>query len=359
MSRGAEYFFINMKVILLTEQQESDYTHFLSKQKNTPLYYSLEYKKLLEIYLTVSSYYIILLDTQQQIQGVLPIMVHTPTNQGPSVANSLPYYGSHGSFFLSHTLSSVEKDTARTLLIEYAESLLKKINCAAWTIIDHPEMSHKEWFDTKWKYTFLDTRIGQITALSSPSRLDESMLHKKTRYAIEIAKKSDITISRSQKKEDLDYIIHTHRENMVAIGGTAKESTFFYALVSTLPKNMYQLYIAKHNNVPVAGLLLLYYQKTVEYFTPVITASYRTQQPLSLLIYTAMQDAIDEGYTTWNWGGTHINQEGVHRFKKRWNTTDTIYHYYTKIYQEDIVQQPLDILKTQYPFFYVFPYDKK
>ena len=124
------------------------------------------------------------------------------------------------------------------------------------------------------------------------------------------------------------------------------------------PGSDYNLYLAYYDGKPVAGLLLFYFNKTVEYFTPVIKAEYRNIQPLSLLIYEAMEDSLMQGYRYWNWGGTWVTQDGVYRFKKRWGTQDHPYYYYTRVYNDSMFRLSKEELLKEYPDFYVVPFDK-
>ena len=87
---------------------------------------------------------------------------------------------------------------------------------------------------------------------------------------------------------------------MAGIGGTAKPWAHFEAIRDAIPASARRLYIARLNGQPVAALLLLYFNRTVEYITPVIKHEYRSAQPLSFLIWHAMQDAIAEGFRWWN-----------------------------------------------------------
>ena len=71
-----------------------------------------------------------------------------------------------------------------------------------------------------------------------------------------------------------------------------------------------------------------------------------------------MQDAIDEGYQNWNWGGTWKTQKGVYDFKKKWGASDKKYFYFTKIINKDIIKLSPDKLMNNYPNFYTLPFEK-
>jgi hypothetical protein len=94
----------------------------------------------------------------------------------------------------------------------------------------------------------------------------------------------------------------------------------------------------------------------VEYFTPATDVGYRGLQPMSLLVFTAMQDAVRRGCRWWNWGGTWVTQDGVYRFKKRWGTVDRRYFYHTTVFDKGILRCSPEQLLEAYPYFYVVPF---
>jgi lipid II:glycine glycyltransferase (peptidoglycan interpeptide bridge formation enzyme) len=109
---------------------------------------------------------------------------------------------------------------------------------------------------------------------------------------------------------------------------------------------------------PVAALLLLYFNRTVEYYVPATLEAERVHQPTSLILFQAMQDAARAGYTRWNWGGTWLNQDGVSRFKRKWGAQDSRYRYYIKLNAAEILKRSRSELLDAYPGFYVVPFDK-
>ena len=97
----------------------------------------------------------------------------------------------------------------------------------------------------------------------------------------------------------------------------------------------------------------------VDYLIPVINDKYRHFQPLSLLIWESMTDAIENGYARYNFQGTWPTQEGVYMFKKSWGAIDYPYSYYIQSWGDEssikrlTPQQVFD----HYPYFYVLPYN--
>jgi lipid II:glycine glycyltransferase (peptidoglycan interpeptide bridge formation enzyme) len=203
-----------------------------------------------------------------------------------------------------------------------------------------------------------DIRIGQLTDIACDTNHAATLMqryHSKTRNMVRKAEKQGFGVS--IENDAFDFLYNTHLENMQVIGGTAKSPAFFEAVAKHFVAGKdYNIWVARHNNVPIAAMLLFYFSDMVEYFTPVIVEQWREAQPLSLLIYHAMIAASQAGYKQWNWGGTWVNQEGVYHFKKRWGAEDRRYHYYTHIQNPALyTTTPAELLQ-HYPGFFMLPF---
>ena len=214
-----------------------------------------------------------------------------------------------------------------------------------------------EIYDQHTNATFRDERIGQITHFPSLTNTSELIHHfqnprpRNIRRAI----KEGITIKKEHTSA-LDFLYTTHVDNITAIGGLPKKRHFFETITKHLNKNEWVIFTGSIQDKPVAALLLFYCNKTVEYFTPVIIKEYRNTQALALVIYTAMQDAIQNQYKNWNWGGTWLSQDGVYDFKKRWGTEEYRYYYYTQVFDRQLTSYRPDFLTENYPGFFLIPY---
>ena len=124
-----------------------------------------------------------------------------------------------------------------------------------------------------------------------------------------------------------------------------------------MPEDTWSIHLATMEGQPIAALLLFYFNKTVEYFTPVILAEHRGTQALALVIFEAMKDAMLRGYDNWNWGGTWLSQGGVYDFKKRWGTSEHTYYYFTQVFNQDVLSLSKAVLVKDYLGFYVVPFD--
>jgi hypothetical protein len=343
-----------VEVKLFTADYAERYQQFLYSIEQSLLYASYKYICLLEKLLKVTHCTLMAVDNNDNILGVLPAMMMQNKQYG-NVLNSLPYYGSHGGI-----ISRDDDESVKKCLLNAFYDYAYKNNCISSTIITSPFDANFDFYQKNALYNFTDYRIGQITTLpinsfdSSESLM--AMYHQKTRNMVRKAQKQEIEVSNEISDSMLEFLINTHIDNMQVIGGKAKERQFFELIYHSFEKKYdYQLFIAKKDGVPIAGLLNLYFNKTVEYFTPVIIEEYRSLQPLSLIVYYAMQDAINAGYKWWNWGGTWPSQTGVYDFKKRWGTTDNNYYYFTQCNKSLLTCSPHELM-TEFPNFYVVPF---
>ena len=181
------------------------------------------------------------------------------------------------------------------------------------------------------------------------------MFHQKTRNMVRKAEKNDFVIE--DRRNGLRFPRKHPRETISALGGIAKSVIVFRICRKHFPAGqMRRLYVARYRGELVAALLMLYFNKTAEYFVPVTRSDFRHLQPLSLIIYRAMIDAARDGFRVWNWGGTWQSQEGVYHFKKRWGTQDRKYTYYTRIRNRKLLKSTREEILRDYPLYFVLPF---
>jgi hypothetical protein len=284
------------------------------------------------------------------ITGLLPFLVKSGP-LGP-VFNSLAYYGSNGGVIqVDHNTNS------KAALVEAFYAMAADSKAASATIISNPLESCADFYDSCAGHDCRDERIGQITHLPASAEDLTARFDDPRPRNIRRAIKEGITVTRGAT-EALDFLFSTHVDNMSTIGGIAKKREFFDAIPAMMHANDWAVFTAWLDGKPIAALLVLYFNRTVEYFTPVIVDSYRNTQALSLVIYEAMRNAIQRGFTNWNWGGTWLNQCGIYDFKKRWGTSEYRYFYYTRVFCKDLTNCRPAYLLEQYPGFYLIPFNR-
>jgi hypothetical protein len=259
--------------------------------------------------------------------GALPWLKSEQDSLG-GIINSMPWYGSHGGCIARGSNSN---EVRKALLQHYQNAVACEGVLSATMILTHDENEFAASYQSELKPDAEDHRIGQVTELPlDGDELTERItftVKQKTRNLIRKSLKQGFT----ESIEDTDYawkfLYETHLENMQAMNGKNKPKSHFEALRRNIPTNMRRLSIAYLDKKPVAALLLLMSNQTIEYITPVVKVDYRSLQPLSFLIFKAMLELIKKDFHYWNWGGSWENQSSLRHFKAGWGAVEKPYQY--------------------------------
>lgn len=348
-----------IEIQILNQHSERDYLQLLNETPAAMFNHSLEFRKFLQqVLIDAQDHYLLAYEAGELI-AALPLFL----KQGPLgvVVNSLPFYGSHGGILAKPNASN----SAKRLLMAAFNDFCYEIDAVCSTLIESPMDSGKEIYNS-YSYDYHDERIGQITRLPLQGdypEVSEKLLnqyHGKTRNMILKGIKSGFVVGNDGSYKTFKALQDIHLENILSLGGVAKSWAVFQAIRGVFQYDRdYRIYTATFDGKIVCALLIFYFRGMVEYFTPATLEAYRSHQPLSLLIFTAMRDAVVErGATHWNWGGTWLSQKGVYKFKSRWGTTDHPYRYHVRAYRDSSFFDQLskaDLLN-DYPYFYTVPF---
>jgi hypothetical protein len=325
-----------MEVVELEHDGDEAYERFVVACPTALFYHSLRFRDFLVCLLGCEPRYAVALKGSD-VLGVLPLM----SAEGPygRVLNSLPYFGSNGGVVAANS-------EAGNALHRWYEAELASADVAAGTIIGNPldpDPSALPRGDLE------DTRVGHITSLQEPS-IDAS-----ARRNVQKALRNGVEVE--VENESFAVLETLHVESMTAIGGQAKTPAFFAAVQSQFrPGEDYNLYLARVEGTPVAGLLLFYFGFTVEYYVPAVAVAFRSLQPMAAILRRAMDDAASRGFRLWNWGGSWIEQDSLIRFKSKWGGQRRIYRYWTRLQRYDLLSISRGDLLSGYPGFYVVPF---
>ncbi len=285
------------------------------------------------------------------IVGFLPMYVI----DGPYglVYNSQPFFGSYGDI-------QTTDEEARKLLISEWNKLVTASNVCSGTIIENPQQERKNLASEKEiVYNSEDMRIGQCTDLSICAGDIENiwpLLHVKTRNALRKGLNQGFVVN--SDCAEWNFLKEKHFESMKRMDGVSKPEQFFSKVPKYFaPEEQFRIWTAYSDGKPVSSILLFYWGDSVEYFLPVVDLEFRSLQPLSCVIFEAMKDAVQRGFTVWNWGGTWQSQKGVYRFKSRWGSTNQEYRYFTQLNNFAIKEKDKKELFSFYPNYFLYPFD--
>lgn len=332
-----------------TSQDSNELRRFLLRCPGSLFYSEPRYLSLLKKHLDCDIYWLTARSGGEFI-GLLPYAVKR--GKTGTIYNSLPYYGSNGGVVTYPLNHQCKKD-----LIEEFYHSAEQNNAMSATLITNPLFKDADFYKSLIDYKHIDNRIAQITPL--PEEDDEVLLmglfSDPRPRNIRRARKENIIVKKGGA-EMLPFLYETHFSNMSDIGGKPKNKSFFDEIENHMKPEDWSVFTAFHDGRPIAALLLFYFNNTVEYFTPVTVHKYRSMQPMALIVFEAMQDAINRGMTHWNWGGTWLSQTGVYDFKKKWGACNYDYHYFVKVYSEQIYDLSIMQLESEFYGFYTIPY---
>lgn len=345
---------------ILNGDDFTEYAHFVGRSTSDMIYHQLEYITAIAEITKSDAPIIIVASRNKKIVGSLVFLVSKSTNG--SVANSLPYYGSHGDIIFDET--EQDKLAIACCIANFVATYIQVENLVAVNIVCHPLKSWIAQVAPKIGLRAWDRRIGQISEL--PEERDPeaalngilSNCNQKARNLVRKGLRQNFEISISDDPQDWDEAIEHHRLGMERIGGRAKTRKEFDIIRARLEDgDRRKLFIARKDGEFAGSLLNLYYKDWVEYFTPVVVDRFRSDQVLSAIIAHAMVDACVAGRRWWNWGGTWTTQAGVYHFKQGWGAVDHPYMYYGTVRAPGIIASSPAELIAQFPFFYVKPFD--
>lgn len=303
---------------------------FLRTRPEALFYYTTSYRNLLVELLECEDRTLVARD-DGEICGVMPLLYRD------GVYNSLPYYGSNGG----------PLGEAAPLLEAYA-GLATAADTVSATVVSNPFAEA----GPSPLHNLLDERIAHFTSL-----VDEplSRIEPSARRNVRRAESAGIVVRADP--EALPRLYELHDQNIRALGGRPKSRAFFDVLPRRLVAGeQWQVFAAYRGNEMVAGLLLLYFGRTVEYFTPAIDHRHRQDQPLAAILATAIEEARERGFERWNWGGTWASQESLRRFKVKWGGEESRYAYFVQLNRPELLDSTPADLYARYGDFFVLPY---
>lgn len=344
-------------VVELTPALERPYADFVAGHPDAMIYPTLEFRDFLRRCVPGDARYLVAL-RGADVVGVFPAFsAHDP--RWGTVVNSLPWYGSHGGCLVD----PADTGDVRAALLGYVRGTVLGPDTGFATVIVTPhEESQIAEYCAVLKPEAIDRRTGQITELPAAAQDVEAALERlcwpKTRNLIRKSLKQGFELELADDDEAWRFLHDTHLANMAAIGGRAKPWTHFAAMRETIPAAWRRLYVARREGTPVAALLLLLFNRTVEYLTPVIVHEFRSLQPLSFIIWHAMLDASRLGARWWNWGGTWISQRSLHHFKAGWGAADHPYSYLVTLTGQAKAALARDRAQISgaFPYYFIYPF---
>ena len=125
-----------------------------------------------------------------------------------------------------------------------------------------------------------------------------------------------------------------------------------------MEKNV-KTYLACKDNKIIGALIMIYSPGTASYYLPCSIHEYRSYNPNTFLIASAIEDAKGRGIKIWNWESSPSKDSGVYKFKQKWGSIDSSYRIYIELHKEKnyFSDYGADSLAKDFPYFFVFPFN--
>jgi len=355
-----------IKTEYLTKSREKEYEDFLVKSSQSSLYYSLKYRDFLKSFIEIEDKFIIAL-VENKIVGAFPAYLKINPKYG-NVLNSSCFYGSHGGAVIDESLPEVIKTKVKKALLAQFLTLEKEYDCISSTIVSSPFEKDLDFYRENYPFSFNNHRLAQILELPPQGKnrdysetflqsLPSSSLRRNIRRA---KRHPDIKIFPSEDLDQWQKFWQIHQENMLSLSAVPKP----FSMLLSLKKNFtfgqdYRIYLAELNGEIISGLLVIYFNKTAEYFMPAVKSEHRKLQTNTLIIFQSMVDAAERGCQYYNFGGTSKSQQSLYEFKARWGSKDLNYEYFVKYNREISYFKKIgrENIAQTYEYFFVVPFD--
>jgi len=166
-----------------------------------------------------------------------------------------------------------------------------------------------------------DKRYKHVTFILDLHTEPEALFHslkKSVRWSIRKAKRSGVRVVRVQGTRALDVFYPLYLRRMKELGTPPNPKSFFRLIVKELGHQTTRLYIAVVEGKAVAAAIFYKFADKLYYGSSASLTEYRSLQPISLILWKAIEDGISERAHLLDFGRTRIGT-GVFDFKKRWN----------------------------------------
>lgn len=165
--------------------------------------------------------------------------------------------------------------------------------------------------------------VRHETALAPDPAGVISTFRSSTRRLTRQAEASGLSVRLSRSPDEIDRFYELHLETRRRLGVPVQPRRFFRLLAHRmLPTDQGFLLFAEKGQRPVAGAFFLTWKKQVIYKYGASDADYWELRPNNLLFTSAITWACENGYETFDWGRTGIDDEGLRRFKSGFGATE-------------------------------------
>jgi CelD/BcsL family acetyltransferase involved in cellulose biosynthesis len=165
--------------------------------------------------------------------------------------------------------------------------------------------------------------VHQLAMGGTAQSLFKSFDQKSVQWGIKKAVKMGVQIIRSDERSVLDEFIRLNAMTRRKHGIFPQPDRFFEAIREYVMEPGFGFVgAARVDGRIVAASVFLHFNGTVFYKYNASDPSYHRYQPNNLILWDAMQWALDSGIHTFDFGRSELSNTGLLEFKRRWATNE-------------------------------------
>ncbi len=152
--------------------------------------------------------------------------------------------------------------------------------------------------------------------------------NKRVRGAVRKAQKSGVKVTDTDKDEDLSTFYDMYLTTVKRLGGTPKP---FALMQMLLQQGVAKLAIATYQDTIIAGLLYLFFNRTVTLWCEASLPEYLQYRPNNAIFHHIITWACREGYQRVDFGASPPESKGLIAHKEQYQAKKVPFCIYTKI----------------------------
>jgi len=301
----------SITVTSIDKVTRSTWDKYVESNQDSSLYHLSVWSELIEKIFGHETYYLVALDQEKKITGVLP-MARLKSRLFGDYIVSMPYFNYGG------VLANNEQ--IKYALLDKAVELAKKRQ------VDHIELRELKPLEKQWQCK----QDKVLMYLSLPNTSDElwKAVGSKCRAQIKRLDREDNIEIVQGGAELVDDFYKIFARNMRDLGTPVYAKSLFFWISKSLPDNSH-IIVIKKDGKPVAGAFLLGYKIRLEIPWASSLREFNRLGVNMRLYWEVLKYAINKGYDVFDFGRS-TRDSGTYRFKKQWGAQpiQCYWHYW-------------------------------
>lgn len=291
-----------MNIFISPTVDVEKYTHFIEQHPNSNLYNLLEWHEVLKDTYRLNPLYVIAEDANK-IVGCIPLMEVKSILKGTRLVSlplsyNVPILANHNeiSLALLNRLQTVQSE------YEYIELRDNSLN-------------NFEYHKTTNEHIYSQINLGAFKSHN------EYWTHLKQRVRRDIRKGfSDVSVYKSENKEDFEKLYELSSVSKKRQGAPSYPKLFFINLHKRM-SHLTDLFIAYHNSVPLAAVLIIKFKLTsiYAYGGSLHNSMSNKYLPMDALLWEAIKHAFNQNQLVFDFGSSPKNHSTLIAFKEKWS----------------------------------------